>query len=1753
MITNILLRVDTAADDAMNMSIDETPLVDLETLAFTDGIISSIFIPLTCVGGHTMTNRKVLVPEGAFKKTGPGYETVNIPAPEARGLDAGEKLIPIESLPSWAHPAFKGMESLNCIQSKVYPKAFGSDGNLLMCAPTGAGKTNVALLTVFREIGKHRLADGSIDRASFKIVYVAPMKALVQEMVSTFTRRLEPYGLSVAELTGDAQLTQAQLADTQLIVTTPEKWDVVTRKGGEAGHFTRLVRLVVLDEIHLLHDERGPVLEALVARTLRIAEQTQQWTRLVGLSATLPNYADVGRFLRCDKSSVFYFDASYRPCPLAQEFVGVTERNALKRLALMNELVYERVAERAGRVQTIVFVHSRKDTVRTAKYVLEQAITRKSITKFNTISSEDIGMVQSAELASLLPHGIGVHHAGLGRSDRSLVEQLFADGRLVALVSTATLAWGVNLPAHTVIIKGTQVYSPERGAWTQLSPQDTLQMLGRAGRPQYDRQGEGIVITQHSELQFYLSLLTTQLPIESQMVGHLLEHVNAELVTGSISSLADAGAWIGYTYLAVRMARVPHVYGVPEGMDPKQPRRLQLAHAALTALDATGLARYDRRTGNAQPTELGRIAAHYYLSHKSVATYVAQLRPHHDEADLLRVFSMSHEFALLPVRHEEKGELQRLADRVPFPVKGEAIDDPAAKINVLLQSYISRLALEGFALAADMVYVTQSAGRILRALFELCLRRGWSRLAKRALGLCKAVQQRQWAAQTPLRQTAGHGRLPAELLRKLEAKDFPFARLFDLNAAELGELVRVPRMGRSLFAELERFPRLAVTGVSAVPIAKDLLRIQATVEPRFVWDDEVLGRAPLTFQVIVEDVDEEHVLHHETLLVKERDAGKELTLSLTVPIFDPMPPVCFISILSDRFIGADAREAVILQGLTLPDDTMILSDVVNDSLSFPDALQSIPGLAESYAAIGITEFNSIQSTVLPAVYRSDSNVFVGMPSGTGRTLVGELAIARSLAMNPTCRIVYLCPHASQLDYLVTRMTSLFASLLPEGRLITRLTGDTTRDPKLFEASAIAIATSQAWDALSRRWKTRKTLQTVSLVIADDLHTIASEPVYETIMGRMRYISAFLESSGRAPIRIIALSLPVVPSKDMASWLGVPSSALFNFGIDARPSRLAVHLQAFPGGHHDSRLLAMLRPIHKMCHGKSSIVFCEDRQQCRSSLAGLISLASADALRQEKQEAFGVDLQVKDGLIKEGLRLGYGIIANGSALKSQMEQLFQEGHLNTLLVSRSALYDLDPVLRADVVAIQGTQYWNGAERRFQDYPLADLMAMLGRARSDAFVCCGTPQKASLKRLLSTALPIESTLDAAVLPGVLCAEIVSGSVRSCQEAVDLLTWSFLYRRLGHNPSFYGLPERSARAVSEYLSQIIETAIEELTTAKCVELEESEEGDCLVPLNLGIVAAHYNLSHLTIEMYALSIQPGTRLRGILEILAAAAEFDSLPIRREEWRDLSALYERCPVQSQASPSWDDPHAKAMVLLQSHLSRMSLTPDLEQDQRVILPIALRAAQAMVDVIASHGWLQPALAAMEMAQMLIQAQWDSESPLRQLPGMTNAMLKIASELSIESVFDLIDDEDKRNTLSARIDQSQLAALATAVNKYPNVELDYQLSAQETEAGVPISVQAQLKRLDGPVSDLTVPAPFFSDPREEAWWLCLGSPSERTILAIKRVACKPGQSVCQITLDFTAPPTSVSLKLYLISECWLGCDQEFDLSIVVNST
>jgi pre-mRNA-splicing helicase BRR2 len=396
---------------------------------------------------------------------------------------------------------------------------------------------------------------------------------------------------------------------------------------------------------------------------------------------------------------------------------------------------------------------------------------------------------------------------------------------------------------QTVIIKGTQVYDAELGGWKELSMLDIGQMSGRAGRPQHDILGESIILTSHRELHYYLSLLNEQLPVESQFIAKLADNLNAEVVLGTISSVREAVTWLGYTYLYVRMLRKPSLYGISPEMAQEDPyleqRRLDLIHSAATILDRNHLIKYDKRTGSLLSTDLGRVASNYYITHQSLAAFNETLKPTLSDIELFRIFSLSSEFKHISVREEEKIELAKLIDKVPIPIK-ESMEEPSAKVNALLQAYISRLSLEGFALMADMVYITQSASRICRALFEITLRRGWAGASMKCLNLCKMLDHRMWSAQTPLRQF--EGKIPLDILKRIESKEISFEQLYDMESPALGELVRFPKMGATIKKCLHWIPRLELAG-AVQPITRSTLRVELTLTPDFQFDQTVHGNA----------------------------------------------------------------------------------------------------------------------------------------------------------------------------------------------------------------------------------------------------------------------------------------------------------------------------------------------------------------------------------------------------------------------------------------------------------------------------------------------------------------------------------------------------------------------------------------------------------------------------------------------------------------------------------------------------------------------------------------------------------------------------------------------------------------------------------------------------------------------------------------------------------------------------------------------
>lgn len=235
--------------------------------------------------------------------------------------------------------------------------------------------------------------------------------------------------------------------------------------------------------------------------------------------------------------------------------------------------------------QVLIFVHTRNGTHKIANYLLERAANEHELESFlppNTtikpylLAKKQISNAKNRELEKLFLNGFAVHHAGMIRHHRSLVERLFSEGHIRVLACTATLAWGVNLPAHAVIIRGTKVFDQQRGVFTDIGVLDVQQIFGRAGRPQFESTGEGVIITEKSNLIKYITMLIRQAPIESQYMKKIHDNLNAEIAAGlfsshalffnnflgTVSTLDEAVEWLRYTYFYVRARLNPLAYGI---------------------------------------------------------------------------------------------------------------------------------------------------------------------------------------------------------------------------------------------------------------------------------------------------------------------------------------------------------------------------------------------------------------------------------------------------------------------------------------------------------------------------------------------------------------------------------------------------------------------------------------------------------------------------------------------------------------------------------------------------------------------------------------------------------------------------------------------------------------------------------------------------------------------------------------------------------------------------------------------------------------------------------------------------------------------------------------------------------------------------------------------------------------------------------------------------------------------------------------
>uniref|UniRef100_UPI00398EC65E probable ATP-dependent DNA helicase HFM1 isoform X3 n=1 Tax=Pristiophorus japonicus TaxID=55135 RepID=UPI00398EC65E len=678
---------------------------------------------------------------------------------DATGRSSGT-LRAVTEIPAQFRNVFKEFPYFNYIQSKALDELLYTEKNFVICSPTGSGKTVLFELAIVRI-----LMDIPKPWSNIKIVYMAPIKALCNQRHEDWKEKFGPIGLNCKELTGDTEMDDYfEIQDAHIIITTPEKWDTMTRKWRD-NSLVQLVRLFLIDEVHVVKDEcRGATLEVVVSRMKTVQSAVSHASnrpdditlRFVAVSATIPNVEDIAEWLSDGKEPgiSMKIDESYRPVKLRKVVLGFpcsSTQTEFKFDLTLNYKIASVIQTYSEQKPTLVFCATRKGVQQAASVLAKDAkfvmtIEHKQRLQKYTNSIKDI------KLRDLLIYGVGYHHAGMDLSDRKATEAAFTVGDLPVLFTTSTLAMGVNLPAHLVVIKSTMHYAG--GMFQEYNETDILQMMGRAGRPQFDTTATVVIMTRSQTKDKYTQMLNGAYTIESSLHKHLVEHLNAEIILNTITDVNVALGWIRSTFLYIRALKNPKHYGFAAGLDRTgiEAKLQELCLKNLHALSSIGLIRMDEDI-NFKPTETGRLMARYCIAFDTMKLFYL-VTGSETLTELVTLISNCKEFTDVQLRVNEKKILNTLnKDKnritIRFPMEGK-IKTNEMKVNCLIQAQLGCIPVQEFALTQDTAKIFKCGVRVTKCLSELLMqqeKKNFSALLN-ALILAKCFRAKLWENST---------------------------------------------------------------------------------------------------------------------------------------------------------------------------------------------------------------------------------------------------------------------------------------------------------------------------------------------------------------------------------------------------------------------------------------------------------------------------------------------------------------------------------------------------------------------------------------------------------------------------------------------------------------------------------------------------------------------------------------------------------------------------------------------------------------------------------------------------------------------------------------------------------------------------------------------------------------------------------------------------------------------------------------------
>ncbi len=440
---------------------------------------------------------------------------------------------------------------------------------VVVSLPTSSGKTLIAQFRILQALNQFEPERGWV-------AYIAPTKALVNQVARCLRRDFEPLGVSVEQVSPALEIDgiETKLLHEhderrafRVLVTTPEKLDLMLRQDLETK-VGRPLTLVVVDEAHTLQDKtRGLRLELLLATINKECQHAQ----FLLLTPFIKNAREVARWLGEANSQDISLSLDWQPNDRVIGIVQAEQGAPLNRrsydyqlqfkpkhttrktlsidatLALPKE-VNDRHSYSQAKKQgslaaltaqslkqrgAIILMHGRPDWVWMLADKLKLDCNRRAVLSENIHLVQDFLRLEYGEgfqLIDLLNYGIGVHHSGLSDETRILMEWLIENNEIDFLAATTTIAQGVNFPVAGVVMAAHQYYDKKSGIYFDMPPEDFWNIAGRAGRVDQGSLGVVALVAENDE--------------KAQKLAKFIDEQSGDLNSALIGMVSEAEDWL---------------------------------------------------------------------------------------------------------------------------------------------------------------------------------------------------------------------------------------------------------------------------------------------------------------------------------------------------------------------------------------------------------------------------------------------------------------------------------------------------------------------------------------------------------------------------------------------------------------------------------------------------------------------------------------------------------------------------------------------------------------------------------------------------------------------------------------------------------------------------------------------------------------------------------------------------------------------------------------------------------------------------------------------------------------------------------------------------------------------------------------------------------------------------------------------------------------------------------------------------------